>query len=314
MKFCTAIAFLVASTAVAHIAAFAPKNFITRSQAGCIDIKARSDTSGNSNAIEDEELSEGSDCKEEEFNAESDGMEIPLDEDHLSWLTTPDVTALAGGETAAERNVEAKKIEVDEDENAVIAELVELDVEDGDEESIYVGDTYLLGEQIASALEKAEIGVEGVDDEEAIAPALADALLSSIERDAYHRNNEGWNQFGAESLYSIGEDDMDVLEDEYSADDDAFTDEFLRHLSAATASVLNGDDSGSLHPDGEEIALVADSILNIINRDEDDVGMNEETYDEPPIASTNNAETDGGGKNNEPPTSHRYVLKADGFP
>ena len=89
---------------------------------------------------------------------------------------------------------------------------------------------YLLGEQIASALEIAEIDVVGVDDEEAIAPALADALLGNINnRDAYNRKNEGWNQFGAETLYSIGEEDMESLDDSFLSDDGAFTDEFLRY-------------------------------------------------------------------------------------
>jgi hypothetical protein len=75
----------------------------------------------------------------------------------------------------------------------------------------------------------------------------------------------------------------------------------------------------SRHCDGEEIVLVADLILNIINRDEDEYeydGENPvETYIVDTSSNNNNTKTgtDGGDEDDEPPTSYRYVLEADGF-
>jgi hypothetical protein len=155
---------------------------------------------------------------------ESDGINLLLDEDHISWLTTPDIDAVTEGDTAAKSNTNEERTKHDDNFCSTDASN-EQDEEGYDEESIYVRDIYLLGEQIASALEIAEIDVVGVDDDEDIAPALADALLRNIERDAYNRKNEGWNQFGADTLYSIGEEDMDL------SDDGAFTDEFFQQVS-----------------------------------------------------------------------------------
>jgi hypothetical protein len=274
-----------------------------------------SDSSSNrSNVIEAVQTFARNDDKEKDAKTESDGIDLLLDENHMSWLTTADIDAVTEGDTTAKSNTKEERTKHDDGYSSSI-DSIEQDEDGYDEESIYVGDTYLLGEQIASALEIAEIDVVGVDDEEAIAPALADALLGNIERDAYNQKNEGWNQFGAETLYSIGEEDMDRLQDGFSSDDGAFTDEFLQHISTETAATPSEDDSDLRHSDGEEIVLVADSILNIINRDEDEYEYDEENPLATPIVDTSNANTgtDGGDKGDEPPTSYRYVLEPDGF-
>ena len=181
-----------------------------------------------------------------------------------------------------------------------------------DEDNIYVSDTYLLGEQIASALENAKIDIVGVDDEDSIAPALADALLFNIERDTYDRMNEGWNQFGAESLYSIGEAEMEDLKDSFELDDGTFTEDLLRHISIEIATKMDANDMDSSGCDSEELLLVAESIFNIINRDvrKYDEAPNDDIKTETTVDDIDTgAESDD--EDDEPPTFHRYVLSAD---
>lgn len=179
-------------------------------------------------------------------------------------------------------------------------------------EGIYVDDTYLLGKQLASTLNTAEIDVMGLDDEEAIAPALADALLDKIKRDSYEQNNEGWNQSGAETLYSIGgAHGNSRLEDGFLADDDAFTDELLQQISARIATASSEDDLDSTRCDGEEMSLVADSIINIINRDEHDNDSDEIPIDTALVDTINVQAEAIDGDDDKPPSSYRFVLEVN---
>lgn len=234
------------------------------------------------------------------------------EEDHLSWMTISN-PPIAGITAETTREYSASSIEPQQ-------------TIDNDEDNYYVDDTYLLGEQIASALKSAQIDIVGAEDHESIAPILADALLLNVETDANNKNNEGWNQFGAESLYSIGGDEVEmpvatptvdefgyVCENENdSSSDDPLTDELLRNVSIETAASAKSGDGSEFqqgHFTGEEIALVADALVNIINRGVD--GQDDDKEEETPVESVNTNK--GKDDDNEPPTSHRYVLQADGL-
>ena len=237
--------------------------------------------------------------------AESEGADLLLDEDHLSWLTTPESQAVKNRNETLGSKVEEEQIKNGGDDT-LTADSIQRGDGGYDEDNIDVGDTYLLGKQIASALENANVDIVGVDDGEIIAPALADALLFNIERDAYDRMNEGWNQFGAKSLYSIGEDETDDFVDDFEPD--TFTDELLQQIAIETSSASGENDSDSQHCDGEELVLVADSILDIINHNEDEYGGEPNT--EKLILDTDK-DADAVDEDDEPPIFHRYVLKPD---
>lgn len=231
-------------------------------------------------AVDDDYLSfiTGSATTDTEDNAKAEApvedSNLPLNDDHLSWITSPPEPAAPSGETST---VE------DEDELAEVSE------------------TYLLGEQIASAFEVADIDIVGVDNEDSLVPALADSLLGSIEAD--EQTNSGWNQLGADSLYSIRAP---------SEDEDALTEDLLEDIAIHHPEDVefSGDEEET---NDEEITLVADSILNIICRDEgadfEEITEDEATatrIESPPSEAPEDDDDD-----DEPFTSHRFVLEPD---
>ena len=225
------------------------------------------------------------DVTENRVDTGSEMMELLLDDDHLSWLTTQERKYDNNRNDSSDENFNEFPMQSDSDIF--------------DDENPGVDDTYILGEQIALALDKAEIDVVGLADGERIAPAIAEALIYSIERDEYDRMNEGWNQFGAESLYSIGGDDGDL-----ELDDDTFSDELVEEIWTHTAAM---GELESNYGDEEELILVADSIMNIINGDDDEDEDDDviEPYSE---TSSDAIDVD---EDDEPPTFHKYVLKVD---
>eukprot|EP00531_Pseudo-nitzschia_arenysensis_P000477 CAMPEP_0116153668 /NCGR_PEP_ID=MMETSP0329-20121206/21368_1 /TAXON_ID=697910 /ORGANISM="Pseudo-nitzschia arenysensis, Strain B593" /LENGTH=1020 /DNA_ID=CAMNT_0003650593 /DNA_START=110 /DNA_END=3172 /DNA_ORIENTATION=- len=245
------------------------------------------------------------DDRENKFETETDRTDLHIDEDHLSWLTTPDSISTMDGDEAVEING-------DEEEMKDNSEYTSNTEEDYNEDNIYVDDTYLLGEQIALALEKANIDIVGVDDEEYIAPVLADALLYNIDRDAYGRMNEGWNQFGAESLYSIGEAEKDYFEDAFELDNRLFTEDLFKRISIATATSVDDYHPDSSRYNSEEILLVAESLFNIMNGDVDKYSEKpEEKIKTDTTVLDIDADEESSDEDDEPPTFHRYVLSVD---
>ncbi|VEU38585.1 unnamed protein product [Pseudo-nitzschia multistriata] len=300
-------------------------NGIEDAQSGTIDIDEKNTESSHTDNVMDEELlswmttSTETNIDDQLGNAggsppgKSDGDKVSvIDEELMSWMTTPNQDKVEDKSaspvpTPFSGSNGDKSSAVDDEQlmSWMTTPNQEKEIEDDDSADRNGGN--LLGEQIVSALDTAEIDVVGAEGDEVIAPeTLADIMLENIEKDAIKTNKVGRSLFGANSLYSIG-GETSISNTELEPPDDAFTDDLLRDI--ANSKHLEAEDDSVEQTIGEEMVLVADSILNILLPDGE--GEPEAIPEDAPSESTGSAEKGDNGSDG-PSTSHRFELKPDG--